>query len=105
MFDVARHDGSFDWSISGLFEREIEQACPLATTSKVILQLPQMLEPYQYDFNPKPQQGTHFEGSEDNKIEIAVYDLIQSTKENGPFQLAMTWRDVKNRASKKRSRS
>ncbi|KAG0100600.1 hypothetical protein BGZ93_010193 [Podila epicladia] len=97
LFD-SRHDGSFDWSISGLFERDIEHACPLATTSKVILQLPHMLEPYQYDFNPKPPQGTHFEGTEDNKVEIAVYDLYQSTKESSPFQLAMTWRDAKNRA-------
>ncbi|KAG0040630.1 hypothetical protein BGZ82_000588 [Podila clonocystis] len=98
VFDVARHDGSFDWSISGLFERDIEQACPLATTSKVILQLPHMLEPYQYDIKPKPPQGTYFEGTEDNKVEIAVYDLIQHMNDTSPFELAMTWRDAKNRA-------
>ncbi|KAF9427676.1 hypothetical protein BGZ94_004419 [Podila epigama] len=94
VFDVARHDGSYDWSISGLFEREIQQACPLATTSKVILQLPQTIQLYQYDLDPLPPQGTYFEGTEDDKVEIAVYDLTQLGKENNtsPFQLSMNWR-------------
>ncbi|KAG0337612.1 hypothetical protein BG004_007572 [Podila humilis] len=101
VFDVARHDGSHDWSISGLFEREINQACPLASTSKVVVQLPQLLEPNQYDLTPPPPQGTYFEGTDQDKVELAVYDLFallsKDASDSTAFQLAMTWRHSKPR--------
>ncbi|KAF9117601.1 hypothetical protein BGW39_002025 [Mortierella sp. 14UC] len=92
VFDVARHDGSFDWSISGLFEREITQSCPLASTSKVIVSLPQTTEiENQYSLVPQPSQGIHTEGSGDKKQEIAVYDLKKVLEETTPFQLSLHW--------------
>ncbi|KAG0198227.1 hypothetical protein BGX28_008325 [Mortierella sp. GBA30] len=96
VFDVARKDGSYDWSLSGLFEREITQACPLATSSKVVLQLPQTTEfAHQYELVPYPPEGTQTVGStEDNRQEIAVYDLKTILAENNnhtPFQLSMNW--------------
>ncbi len=93
MFDVARHDGSFNWSLSGLFEREITQSCPLASTSKVIVNLPQTADiENQYSLVPHPPQGIHSEGSGDKKQEIAVYDLQKVLPETtSPFQLALHW--------------
>ncbi|KAF9095897.1 hypothetical protein BGX29_008837 [Mortierella sp. GBA35] len=93
VFDVARHDRSFDWSISGLFEREIAQSCPLASTSKVIVNLPQTTEiENQYSLTPLPPQGTHVERSGDRKQEIAVYDLKKIlTETSTPFQLSFHW--------------
>lgn len=94
MFDVARHDRSFDWSLSGLFEREITQNCPLASTSKVIVNLPQTTEiENQYSLIPHPIPGTiQTEGSGDNKQENAVYDLKKIFAEaTTPFQLSLHW--------------
>ncbi|KAG0070405.1 hypothetical protein BGZ89_000742 [Linnemannia elongata] len=93
VFDVARHDGSFDWSLSGLFEREITQSCPLASTSKVIVNLPQTADvENQYSLVPHPPQGIHSEGSRDKKQEIAVYDLQKVLPgTTSPFQLALHW--------------
>lgn len=93
MFDVARHDGSFDWSLSGLFDREITQSCPLASTSKVIVTLPQTADiENQYSLVPHPPQGIHSDGSGDKKQETAVYDLRKVLLETtSPFQLALRW--------------
>ncbi|KAF9420592.1 hypothetical protein BGZ76_004071 [Entomortierella beljakovae] len=94
VFDVARQDGSYDWSLSGLFEREITQACPLASTSNVILQLPQTTEiPNQYELSPLPTQGIQTVGSGNDKRQIAVYDLKSSLKDKSgsPFQLSLKW--------------
>jgi phosphatidylinositol glycan class T len=94
VFDVARNDHSFDWSLSGLFEREITQSCPLASTSKVIVNLPQTTEiENQYSLTPHPVPGAiQTEGSGDNKQEIAVYDLKKIFAETTtPFQLSLHW--------------
>ncbi|KAG0048704.1 hypothetical protein BGZ83_006392 [Gryganskiella cystojenkinii] len=92
VFDVARHDGSHDWTMAGLFDREIAQTCPLASTSKVILHLPQTTHyQNQYKLSPAPPQGTHFIGSEENKQEIAVYDISTVTPTTSPFQLSLQW--------------
>ncbi|KAF9958427.1 hypothetical protein BGZ70_009197 [Mortierella alpina] len=98
VFDVARKDGSFNWSISELFERDITQACPLATTSKVILHLPQTTQfAHQYELVPFPPQGIQTVGSTaETRQEIAVYDLkalFSGTRADSPFQLSMHWRD------------
>ncbi|KAF9356591.1 hypothetical protein BGX26_005050 [Mortierella sp. AD094] len=91
VFDVARRDGSHDWSLSGLFEREITQACPLASTSDLIVHLPQTTEhPNQYELSPLPAQGIHTTGSGDDKQEIAVYDL-KKVLGGEPFQLSLRW--------------
>ncbi|KAG0278494.1 hypothetical protein BGZ95_003862 [Linnemannia exigua] len=93
VFDVARHDGSFDWSISGLFEREITQSCPLASTSKVIVNLPQTTQiENQYSLVPHPPQGIHAEGSGDKRQEIAVYDLKKILANTTSFQLSLQWK-------------
>jgi phosphatidylinositol glycan class T len=92
VFDVARHNGSFNWSISGLFEREITQSCPLASTSKIIVSLPQTNNvENQYSLAPHPPQGIHAEGSGDKKQEVAVYDLKKVLTEQTPFQLSLHW--------------
>lgn len=96
VFDVARHDGSYDWTMAGLFEREITQACPLATTSKVVLHLPQTTEyRNQYQLVPFPPQGTYSIGStQDNIQEIAVYDLktvLETHPASTPFQISLRW--------------
>ncbi|KAF9984000.1 hypothetical protein BGZ75_004425 [Mortierella antarctica] len=98
VFDMARKDGSFNWSISELFERDITQACPLATTSKVILHLPQTTQfAHQYELVPFPPQGILTVGStEESRQEIAVYDLktlLSQTQSDSPFQLSMQWQD------------
>jgi len=96
VFDVARHDGSYDWTLTGLFEREITQACPLATTSKIVLHLPQTTNYLnQYTLSPPPAKGTHFIGSEDDKQEIAVYDLSGVSAESSPFKLSMQWENAR----------
>ncbi|KAF9363846.1 hypothetical protein BGX34_003179 [Mortierella sp. NVP85] len=93
VFDVARNDGSYDWTLSSLFEREITQACPLASTSSVVLHLPQTTQYlHQYELVPLPEQGTRAIGSEDNFQEIAVYDLKKSHgSPSSPFQLSFRW--------------
>ncbi|KAF9921164.1 hypothetical protein FBU30_008850 [Linnemannia zychae] len=92
VFDVARRDGSFDWSISALFEREITQSCPLATTSKIILNLPQTTEiENQYTLTPLPPQGVKVEASGDMKQEVAIYDLKSILTGATPFQLSLHW--------------
>ncbi|KAG0264452.1 hypothetical protein BG011_006811 [Mortierella polycephala] len=96
VFDVARHDGSYDWTMTGLFEREITQACPLATTSKVVLHLPQTTEyRNQYQLVPFPPQGAYSIGStQDNIQEIAVYDLktdLETHPASTPFQISLRW--------------
>lgn len=96
VFDVARHDGSYDWTLIGLFEREITQACPLATTSKIVLHLPQTTNYLnQYTLSPPPAKGTHFIGSEDDKQEIAVYDLSGVSAKSSPFELSMQWENAR----------
>ncbi|KAF8939595.1 hypothetical protein BGZ58_009201 [Dissophora ornata] len=94
VFDVARRDGSYDWTLSGLFEREITQACPLASTSKVVMHLPQTTEYLnQYELIPQPAQGTYTVGSEDGRQEVAVYDLkaTHGNESSTPFQLSLRW--------------
>ncbi|KAF9186504.1 hypothetical protein BGZ50_002436 [Haplosporangium sp. Z 11] len=96
VFDVARHDGSYDWTMAGLFEREISQACPLATTSKVVLHLPQTTEyRNQYQLVPFPPQGPYSIGStQDNIQEIAVYDLktvLETQPASTPFRISLRW--------------
>ncbi|KAF9905345.1 hypothetical protein EC991_001710 [Linnemannia zychae] len=94
VFDVARHDGSFNWSISGLFEREITQSCPLASTSKVVVSLPQTIEiENQYSLVPHPLQGIHTEGFGDKKQDVAVYDLKKILVETNPFELSLHWQN------------
>ncbi|KAF8976434.1 hypothetical protein BGZ46_008271 [Entomortierella lignicola] len=93
VFDVARQDGSYDWSLSGLFEREITQACPLASTSNLIVHMPQTTEyPNQYELSPLPAQGIHTIGSGDNKQDIAIYDLKRELA-GEPFQISLRWED------------
>ncbi|KAF9585323.1 hypothetical protein BGW38_002888 [Lunasporangiospora selenospora] len=94
VFDAVRNDGSYDWSMSGLFEREIRDTCPLATSSKVVLHLPQTTEyQAQYELVPYPPNDVLSYGSDENKELIAVYDLkspeVLSPPE--PFQISFKW--------------
>ncbi|KAG0363689.1 GPI transamidase component PIG-T [Gamsiella multidivaricata] len=94
VFDVARQNGSYDWSLSGLFEREITQACPLASTSSVVMHLPQTTQyPSQFELTPYPAQGTYTIGSGENVQEIAAYDLkkVLEDEASAPFQLSLRW--------------
>lgn len=107
VFDVARKDGSFNWSISELFERDITQACPLAATSKVILHLPQTTQfAHQYELVPFPPQGILTVGStEESRQEIAVYDLktlLVESRSGSPFQLSMQWQDSRPKSGIKK---
>lgn len=102
VFDVARNDGSYDWTLSSLFEREITQACPLASTSSLVLHLPQTTQYlHQYELVPLPEQGTKAVGSEDNFQEIAVYDLKKSHgSPSSPFQLSFRWENSRPKSGK-----
>ncbi|KAF9900966.1 hypothetical protein BX616_002432 [Lobosporangium transversale] len=97
VFDVARQDGSYDWSLSSLFEREITQACPLASTSNIIVHLPQTTQfDKQYELTPMLPEGRYTIGSDENKQEIAVYDLKKAysgdtSSSSEPFKLSMQW--------------
>ncbi|KAG0320486.1 hypothetical protein BGZ99_004483 [Dissophora globulifera] len=102
VFDVARQDGSYDWSLSGLFEREITQACPLASTSNVIVHLPQTTpDSNQYQLGPYPPHKTYTTGAADNAQEIAVYDLRKtySNESSTPFQLSLNWENSRPKSA------
>ncbi|KAG0220511.1 hypothetical protein BGX31_010930 [Mortierella sp. GBA43] len=105
VFDVARNDGSYDWTLTGLFEREITLACPLASTSNVVLHLPQTTQfPNQYEFVPMPEQSIQTIGSKDNLQEIAVYNLKTlhggSQQASSPFQLSFRWENSRPKSTR-----
>ncbi|KAI8984284.1 GPI transamidase component PIG-T [Mycotypha africana] len=81
VMDPVRDTGRRDWSLESIFERQLENACPVATESKVVVEL----EDAGNDFELKPVTIT---ADTEGKNKVATYHL-SSSKE--PLDIRMTW--------------
>ncbi|KAG0221573.1 hypothetical protein BGW41_006680, partial [Actinomortierella wolfii] len=96
VIDVVRSTGSSDWTMDILFERTITQACPLASSSNVVVitSLPNGKSAKDaYELIPAPGKYSVKDIKED-KHRVSVYNLLERYTANpniGPFELAMRW--------------
>ncbi|KAI8994674.1 GPI transamidase component PIG-T [Pilobolus umbonatus] len=76
VLDPVRETSRRDWSLESVFDRQLRNACPLASESKVLVQLKDTGDHYEL----KPPTETQ------NKV--AVYHLT-----NNPLNIRMTWKE------------
>ncbi|KAG0222995.1 hypothetical protein BGW42_006175 [Actinomortierella wolfii] len=96
VIDVVRSTGSSDWTMDILFERQITQACPLASSSNVVVitSLPNGKSAEDaYELIPAPGKYSVKDIKEDNH-RVSVYNLLERYTANpniGSFELSMRW--------------
>ncbi|KAF9973673.1 hypothetical protein BGZ73_003040 [Actinomortierella ambigua] len=94
VIDVARETGNSNWTLNTLFERQITEACPLASSSNIVVILPGGKSAEgTYELNPAPGKHSVKEIKEDNH-RVAVYNLLEryTLQPNaGTFELFLNW--------------
>ncbi|KAL1917094.1 uncharacterized protein VTP21DRAFT_5292 [Calcarisporiella thermophila] len=98
VFDPVPRTAKRDWSIRSLFDRTIQGACPVASSSRLLVMLPE--DPSTYSLSQPPSE-VFDSSSQENSVnrKIAVYDLKQI---QGDFDLSMNWNEEKFEYSTKK---